>query len=155
MTALFFQSLRSLCNFHEIEHKVGRRTREEGRRPSGFELTWVCWLRFTPGEPVPPSRSVSLSRSSTCSALLPPSFPFVSLSYVDVLSRVPLFLKCTPFFSSTSLFDAYLPVARSCLTSLPLRSLFFPSNCSPVQPRVSPSISRYSNCPSRFVRFLL
>lgn len=56
---------------------------------------------------------------------------------MDVLSRVPLFLKCTPFFSTTSLFDVYLPAARSCLTSLPLYSLFFPSNCSPVQPRVS------------------
>lgn len=127
---------------------MGRRTREEGRRPSGFELTWVCWLRFTPGEPGPPSRYVSLSHSSTCSALLPPSFPFVPLSYVDALSRVPLLLKCTPFFSSTSLFDAYLPAARSCLTSLPLRSLFFPS----------PTVHRFNHeclLPSRGIRTVL
>lgn len=107
---------------------------------------------------VPFSFYVSLSHSSTCSALFPTiylSFLLVPHSYMYVLSlSFPNVPPSTPPPPSSTL-TFHLPAARSCLTSLPLYYLLFPSNCSPVQPRISPSISQHSSRPSRFVRCLL
>lgn len=140
--------------FSQIEHKVGRkRNARRGQASLRFRTDVGLLASLYPQRAGAPF-SLRLSFSLFYLFSSPPSIFSLCLSFVHGRT-IPLFLKCTPFFSSTSLFDAYLPAARSCLTSLPLRSLFFPSNCSPVQPRVSPSISRYSNCPSRFVRFFL
>lgn len=93
--------------------------------------------------------------SSTCSALSP-SIPLSSLSlflFLICIRCLSPSLRCTPFFSN-HLPNAYLPAARFCLTSLPLHPLFFSpfSNCSPVQPRMSPSISWHLNFPSHFLQ---
>lgn len=93
--------------------------------------------------------------SSTCSALSP-SIPLSSLSlflFLICIRCLSPSLRCTPFFSN-HLPNAYLPAARFCLTSLPLHPLFFSpfSNCSPVQPQMSPSISWHSNLPSHFLQ---
>lgn len=95
--------------------------------------------------------------SSPPSSLLPVQLsPLLSLCplflFLICIRRLSPSLRCTPF--SNRLPNAYLPAARFCLTSLPLHPLFFSpfSNCSPVQPQMSPSISWHSNLPSHFLQ---
>lgn len=115
---------------------------------------------------MPPSHFPSLSIPPPLSLSPVYLFSYLLLSFCSpfsfslALSRTYTYCRlfssagCTPFLSSNHLPNAHLPAARFCLTSLPLYSLFFSpsSNCSPVQPRVSPFISQHSNLPSPSLR---
>jgi len=85
--------------------------------------------------------SLPLSLSSTCSALSLPFYPFsFSFSHTYTYCTFLSFSNVPPSSPPPTISpNAHLPAARFCLTSLPL-FFFLPSNCSPVQPRMSSSI---------------